>query len=158
MTRQPQIMYINSYISGSMAYKMEPAPVRKRRSVSVSKTRKAKRRVVGIDPVTIGGVLVSMVLLVLMVVGFARVQNVRNEIDVLKHYIASLEVQNQQLEQEYRDGYDLEEIQNIALAMGMVPAQQVEKIPVSVVEPEPVQTYQMSVWDSFFTFLTGLFA
>ncbi len=158
MTRQPQIMYINSYISGSMAYKMEPAPVRKRRSVSVSKPRKAKRRVVGIDPVTIGGALVCMVLVVLMVVGFARVQSVQNEINTLEHYIASLEVQNQQLEQEYRDGYDLEEIQNIALAMGMVPAQQVQKIPIDVVQPEPVQTHQMSLWDSFFAFLTGLFA
>lgn len=158
MTRQPQIMYINSYVSGSVAYKMDTAPVRKKKKVVSSRSRRMKRKVIAIDPVAIGGIVVSLALLVLMIVGFSKVQNARNEINVLEHYLASLQTQNVQLRDEYQAGYDLEEIERIALAMGMVPAQQVQQIPVSVVEPEQVQTQQMSVWDSFFAFLTGLFA
>ena len=158
MTRQPQIMYINSYISGSVAYKMDTAPVRNKKNVAAPKSRKMKKRVIAIDPVAIGGVIVSMVLVVLMLVGFAKVENARNEINQLEHYLASLQVQNQQLQNEYKAGYDLEEIEQIATAMGMVPAKDVTHISVPVEEPQQVQQQQMSVWDSFFAFLTGLFA
>ena len=60
---------------------------------------------------------------------------------------------------EYREGYDLEEIREIALAMGMVPMEQLETVQISVpvVEAEE-QAQEPSGWEAFCTFLAGLFA
>jgi hypothetical protein len=63
------------------------------------------------------------------------------------------------LQNKYDSSYDLEEIREIALAMGMVPMEQLETVQISVpvVEAEE-QAQEPSGWEAFCTFLAGLFA
>lgn len=156
MARQPEIQYINAYVSGSMAYQMEVQPVRKKKKARLPKARREKKFVVALDPVAICGIAVAAVMLVLLVVGFVRLQSAREDVYALQSYVNTLEQQNQQLQNTYASGYDLEEIEKIAFAMGMVPSSQVPHISVEIMVPQEVP--EPTAWESFCAFLTGLFA
>ena len=72
-------------------------------------------------------------------------------------YVTALELEKAQLEQIYREGYDLDEIRDFADANGMVPAEQAPQIQIDVQLPQPEQE-QLTFWESVTTFLAGLFA
>lgn len=156
MERQPQIQYINAYVSGNIAYQMETMTKRIQVSLPKQKKRSGKKIVLRIDPVAIGGIAIAMVMLVLLSVGFVRLQTARAEAAALESYVLSLQEKNDRLYNEYSSGYDLEEIEKIALAMGMVPSSQVSHISVGVSVPQ--QEAEPTAWENFCAFLTGLFA
>ena len=155
MARQPEIQYINAYVSGTMAYQLEE-PVRKKKRVSLPKMRKEKKTVIAIDPVAIGGIVVAVAMLVLLLVGFVRLQDARAEVLALENYVTALEQKNEELQDTYAAGYDLAEIEKIALAMGLVPSSQVEHLTIEVMIPQ--EATEPTAWESFYAFLTGLFA
>ena len=74
----------------------------------------------------------------------------------MAEYVERLEVQNRQLEEEYAASYDLKEVEEAALAMGMIPAAEAEHttIHIAVAQPQPEVTF----WDQIGTFFSGLFA
>jgi hypothetical protein len=119
--------------------------------------RKAKRIVIAVDPVAIFGLLIALVLLVCMVSGFVQYTVLRAQNRQMTDYVTALELENAQLEQIYRDGYDLDEIRDFADANGMVPAENAPQIQIQVQPPQQEQP-QLSWWDSLTTFLAGLFA
>ena len=156
MARQPEIRYINAAVCGSSAYQLEVKPLRKKKQVRLPKAKREKKKVVAIDPVALVSIAVACTLFVLMVVGFFRLQDARAETVALSNYVNSLQEQNSQLQDTYAAGYDLEEIEKIALVMGKVPASQVPQISVQV--EVPVEAEEPTVWETFYAFLTGLFA
>ena len=156
MAYQPEIRYINAYVSGTMAYQVESAPVRKKKRVKLPQMRQVKKTVISVDPVAICGIFAAAVLMVLLLVGFAKLQDAKAETVAMKQYVTALEQKNLQLQDAYDSGYDLEEIKNIALAMGMVPSTQVPQISVEITVPQ--QVVEPTAWESFCAFLTGLFA
>ena len=155
MARQPEIKYINAAVCGSSAYQLDVKPVRKKKA-QLPKMKREKKKVVAIDPVALMSIGVACVLFVLMVVGFFRLQDARAETAALSNYVSSLQEQNSKLQDIYAEGYDLEEIEKIALAMGKVPASQVPQI--SVLVEVPAEAEEPTVWETFYAFLTGLFA
>lgn len=155
MARQPEIRYINAYVSGTMAYRLEE-PVTKKKQVKLPQMRRRKKTVVALDPVAIGGIVVAGIMLVLLLAAFVRLQNARTEVKQLQNYVSVLQQENLELQDTYAFGYDLEEIEKIALAMGMVPSSQVPQISVSVTVPHAAP--EPTAWESFCAFLTGLFA
>jgi len=156
MARQPEVKYINAYVSGSMAYQLNTAPARKKKRVTLPKPRREKKVVVRLDPVAICGIAMAAVLLVLLVVGFTRLQDARAEAAALESYVSDLWEENKQLQDTYSSGYDLDEIEKVAQAMGMVPQSQIPQVEIEVNVPQ--QESQPTAWESFFAFLTGLFA
>ena len=154
MARQPDIQYINAYVSGSMAYQVEKRPVKKQ--VELPKMRRKKRLVVRVDPVAVLGIVAAVVLLVALCVGFFRLQDARAETASLHHYIQQLQEENQALQNTYEAGYDLDEVAKIASAMGMVPVEELPSMNISVHVPQVVE--EPTGWESFRTFLAGLFA
>jgi cell division protein FtsL len=156
MARQPEVQYINAYVSGSIAYQLNTMPARKKKKVTLPKPRREKKTVVRLDPVAICGIAMAAVLLVLLVVGFARLQDARAEAAALESYVSDLREENKQLQDTYSAGYDLEEIEKIAQAMGMVPQSQIPQVEIEVNVPQ--QESQPTAWESFCAFLTGLFA
>lgn len=156
MARQPDIQYINAYVSGTMAYQMDAAPVRKKKQVRLPKQRHVAKKIIAVDPVALCGIVVAACMLVMMLVGLVKLQDAKADTIAMKQYVSSLEEQNLQLKDTYSAGYDLAEIEKIALAMGMVPSSQVPQIFVEVSVPQ--QIVQPTAWESFCTFLTGLFA
>ena len=159
MALQPDIQYVPFYyVEGTAARKVErhAAPA-KAVPVPAPKRRRSKRKTVAVDPVAITGLLVVAVLLCAMMVGVVQYSASLTRNAQMQQYISELEAENAQLQQQYQDGYNLEDIQDIAGALGMVPAEDVDQITIDVQLPQENQT-QLSFWESVATFLAGLFA
>ena len=155
MARQPDVRYIRLYTDGSAARKMElSAPATKARNHH--RPKKQKKILVFIDPVAILGIMTAVVMLIVMFAGMNMLKNARNEAKQMEQYVVSLQEENRNLQAEYKAGYDLDTVEQTALALGMVPADQVEHISIHVEVPE--ETPQPDTWDQIYTFLTGLFA
>lgn len=154
MARQNEICYINYYVSGSAAYQVEQKPVKQK--AKLPKMRRKKRIVVHVDPMATLGIFVACVMFVLMVVGAVRLGAVRQQAEQMSNYVSQLQNETAQLRAEYEQGYDLEEIRKIAEARGMIPIEDAQQVQIRVEIPE--MTEEPTVWESFVTFLTGLFA
>ena len=154
MARQPDIQYIRYYTDGSAARKVAPlAPLK---TLKLPKIRLKKRITLRIDPLAIAGILMAVVMSVLMVVGMVKLETASQELQTMESYVQTLSQENVQLQQTFREGYDLEEVKTTALALGLVPKDQVQHITLRV-PPEQVVEEPTS-WERFCTFLTGLFA
>ena len=159
MSRQMhEIQYVRFYTDGSAARKT--AAPRKQVAAAPAKqpTRSAKRPVVKIpvDPGAWAGMLVAGVMLIMMVVGVFQVNSARQEVAQLEGYVAQLQTKNEQLQAVYQEGYDLEEVEKLALALGMVPQNQVQTIHLQV--PQPEVQVQPTLWSTFLAFVRGLLA
>lgn len=153
MARKTEIQYIRLYTQGSAARKLEPVTPWK--TAKLPKVRKQKRLVVHIDPVATVGIVVAAVMLILMAVGFTRLRAAQQQTAVMEQYVETLRNNNEVLQDTY-DAVDLEAVEEMALALGMVPADQVQKISISV--PVTVEAEEPGTWEQIRTFLTGLFA
>ena len=156
MAVRTDIQYVQYYVDGSAAKKT--APKTETKHAATPKTRKVKRKVVVIDPVAVIGVVATVCMLVIMAVGFVRYQNVQEQTNRMNLYIQQLQQQNTELQQTYENGYDLDQIQEIADALGMIPAEDAQQIQVQVQIPQEAPVEEMTLWESFTTFLAGLFA
>ena len=155
MALQREVRYINDYVSGSIAYQPERKS-QKKQSAQLPKMKKQQKLVIAIDPLALGGIVMAMVLAVMLLVGGVNLINAKQEAQIMKDYVASLQEKNARLQDTYSSSYDLEEIREIALTMGMVPIEQVPHIQMQVVVPEaPVEP---TAWENFWAFMVGLFA
>ena len=154
MARQLDVRYIRLYTDGSTARKMEmPQP---RRVAKKPALRKKKKIVLHVDPVATLGIVVAVVMLLLMGAGVQNLRQAQHDAVVMQTYVQTLRQENAQLQQTYDDGYDLERVEQTALALGMVPVEQVQQMQIRVSVSEP--QIQPSGWEQFCTFLAGLFA
>lgn len=151
---QHQVRYIRYDTVGSAARK--PVEMPSVRKAVLPKPRKKKRTVVYVDPVAVLGLLVAAFMLIAMTVGIVEFAAARQEELQMEAYVEQLSSQNQQLRDAYETGYDLEAVEKTALALGMVPKEQVQTVTIYLDEPAQAQT--VTVWQRIGTFLTGLFA
>ena len=156
MARKNEVQYVNFYTVGSAAYKYDPAPLPKKQEAKLPKPRRQKKIRVYVDPVAVLGVCVALVLLVMMISGVHSLSAARQQEAQMAAYVERLQAENAQLQETYERGYDLDEIYEIATAMGMVQAEQTQHIRVQVSVPE-AET-EPTAWENFWMFLTGLFA
>ena len=154
MAQRPDIQYIRFYTDGSAA--RQAAPVSYTEPRKKPRAKKQKQPVLYIDPLAILGVAAAVVLLVMMVVGLVNFYNAQHRLQVMESYVQQLTQENQQLQEKYDSGYDLEEIQKIAEALGMVPKEEQESIIINI--PAPEKTPEPTFWEKIGTFLSGLFA
>ena len=154
MARRIDIQYIRLYTDGTAARKMESAV--RVPAAKLPKPRKQKKIVIPVDPVAICGLMVATVMLVTMLCGVFHHYQLRHELTALQGYVQDLQNENEVLHHTYDNGYDLEHIEKTALALGMVPREQVttQKLPLA----EPQVEEEPSAWQELCTFLTGLFA
>ena len=155
MASQTDVRYINAYVSGSMAYMTQPKPVRKKIAV-MPKFRIEKELVIAVDPVAIFGIVVAVAMAIVLLIGFMTLNQANEDARAMEAYVTTLQEQNTQLQDTYDSGYDIEQVRQIALAMGMVSAEDVPHISVAVNVPQ--EEAQPTAWETFCTFLTGLFA
>ena len=152
MARQAQIQYVSFYSAGSEARQIDIQPIKKK--AGLPKPRRAKRPVVYVDPVAIAGSVVAVVMLVVMLVSLVHFGIVHNRQVELENYVSVLQEKNADLEETYYAGFDPEEIRQIALAKGMIPAEQAQVLRVEMPQPEPEMQESQTLW----TFLVDLFA
>lgn len=157
MIQKPKIQYVGQfYIHGSEARQLEQHGRKKHTKSKLPTERFRKSEAIYLDPVAILGIAVALVMLVVMVLGALQIQDDWEEYRIMSDYVSRLNSENAQLSEDYRSGYDLEDIRIKALALGMVPKSELEtkSISVTVPEPEPEMTWVEEIqW-----FLEGLFA
>lgn len=156
MALQPDIQYVQFYIDGTAAKNLERQPVKKS-AVPAPKRRRVRRKTIAVDPAAVIGTVVVMVMLCAMVAGLFEYYAGRERNRRMNDYVTAMELENAQLQQQYRDGYDLEQIQEIAESMGMVPAEDAQQIQIQVQIPE-TEAARMGFWETVATFLAGLFS
>ena len=155
MAMQPEIRYINSYVSGNVAYQPKKKP-QKQQTVQLPKARRQQKFVIPVDVMAVCGIFTALVLSIMLIVGVSQMFHAQQEAQQMKQYALSLQAENKRLQETYEDSYDLEEIRQIALAMGMVPVEEVTHLQVQLTAPEEVHEY--TAWESFCAFMVGLFA
>ena len=157
MAQKPEIQYVGQfYVHGSEAKKLARTTEQKKAKTELPQHRFERVRKVHVDVLAISSILIAAVLLFTMVAGTLSLQTAWQELHVAQEYVYELESRNATLAAQYRSGYDLEEIRSAATALGMIPAEEVQVIPLRVtvpeVQPEPTLLEDI-VW-----FLEGLFA
>lgn len=156
MAKKTEIQYIHLYTEGSAARSAELAPARKKCRTKLPKPRKAQTLLIKVDPIAGCGVVIAFVMTLLMLVGIVRLGQVQREVRQVSGYIAQLEEENAALQSQYESGYDLDNIEKMALALGLVPEEQVRHVTVPVEQLQP--EVQTGWWQRVTTFLTELFA
>ena len=154
MARQPDIQYIRFYTDGNAARKV--APVAPLKTIKLPKIKLQKRITLHIDPIAVTGIVMAAVMLVLMAVGVAKLNAAQQEMQTMAVYVETLNAENAQLRQTFSEGYDLEEVERTAIALGLVPKDQVRHVTVQV--PQEQLHEEPNAWERLCTFLTGLFA
>jgi cell division protein FtsL len=158
MALQPDIQYVNLYaFDGSAARKVQRQPVKKVTAAPKAQPRRAKRKVIAVDPVAICGIVVAVIMMVMMLSAYAEFNACQDRNRQMQDYLSSLQLENAQLQQSYEGQIDMEYVEEVAGALGMVPAGEANEVQIEVRLPEaPVQ--QLNLWQSITTFLSGLFA
>ena len=154
MAQLSKVQYVQFYTEGSAARKLDlkvPGIQEAR-----PRPRKQKRIKLYVDPVAIAGILVAAVMLILMVVGVFQLRDAQAERSILAKQVADLEQEHALLQNAYTSGYKLEDIEQTAQALGLVPEEQVRHI---ILDSYPVSVEEEADgWNGFWAFLTGLFA
>ena len=159
MARQPEIQYIRLYTDGSAARSLELNPQRRQARTRLPKVNKEKPLVIAVDVVSICSLIVVAVMLVTLAMGCVQLGQAQKQTEQMASYVSSLRNENAELQYAYESGCDLEYVKKTALALGMVPKDQVTMIHVQTMEPQvEIQFYEPTFWEWFSSFFAGLFA
>ena len=154
MANQIEIKYIDFSTDGNAARKF--APVSKKKAQLPNAKRKT-RYVLSVDPLAMVGIAVAVCMLVLMGIGVHRLQQAQNQNLQMAQYVETLSENNAALREEFNSVCDLEQVRELALALGMIPKMEAPQTGITMYVPETtVET--PSLWEQIGTFLAGLFA
>jgi len=154
MARHPDVQYIRFQTDGSAARKAEvAAPVK---TMRLPRVKKKKRITLRIDPLALTAIVMTAMMAVLMIVGAVQLNAAQHETAAMRSHVEKLEAENKELNAYYEEHCDLDEIERTAMALGMVPKEQVTHITVHV--PQEIAEEQPGAWERFTVFLAGLFA
>ncbi len=165
MARKPDIQYIRQfYVPGSEAQVIEfkPAqPAQKTQPANPQPTTQTqcqphKKQKQEVDVVAVCGSFLLIVTLVLMLAGMFQLHAATRENRKMEEYVLALKNERAVLQRDYESGYDLNQIQEMAKSLGMVPKEQVQTFTINPVVPQPEP--EPSWWENLCWFMKGLFA
>ena len=154
MARGSDIQYVQFYTDGSAARQFEPKPRQPKKKLQQPRPRRKKKIVLHVDFIAVAGMLVAGVMLLLMLTGMSGLNKLNDEVTRLEGYLSELEQENLELHHTYREGYDIDEIREQALEMGMIPASRATTVTIQVGDAAESEEQVSSFW----SFLEGLFA
>lgn len=157
VTQKPKIQYVGMfYVHGSEAKKLQEEQRRKEARTKLPLERLRKIEAIYIDPVALISIAVAVLMLVTMVYGVLRITKDWTEYRQMSAYVSELNLENAHLYQQYRENIDLEDVYTKAVALGMLPVEEVPTRTITVRVPEaPAEPTWMERTTAFFT---GLFA
>ena len=157
MVRKPDIQYVTQFYSyGSEAKVLELKPAEKKIKFTLPKVFPENKVFVRVDPVAWAGIAIAIVMVIFMAVSVSGYLDACAEYEVMTDYVISLQNTNVEKHQEYVKLYDLADIEEKALALGMIPMEEAEVITIHPVYPEPEA--EAPWWEDVSWFLKGLFA
>ena len=161
MARKADIQYVHHYYTaGTAAKKVAVKAERKKKPLPLFEplmmVEPDQKIVVKIDPLSVAATLVAAVLVVMMVVSLFQYSAAYQRNVELQEYVYALSDENVRLEQEYKSGFDLAEIEVQALALGMIPIEEAQTIQVDT--SVPAHRAEPTRWERLQLFMSGLFA
>ncbi len=137
MVQKPKIQYVGQfYVHGSEARALEAEEAKKAKtSLPMAKLEAIEK--IYIDPVALIGIAVAVVMLVVMAIGAFQLNEDWKVYEQMKEYVSDLSLKNRELDYIYRASYDLDDIKEKALAMGLISRKEVEIQTVKISLPEP---------------------
>ena len=137
MIQKPKIQYVGQfYVHGSEARALELEEQKKQPKTKLPLAKLETIEKIYVDPVALAGIAVAVLMLVVMILGAVQLQNDWMEYQRMADYVTDLKTENAQLTHIYRGGYNLEDIEMKALAMGLVPKSELKTIAITVAAPE----------------------
>ena len=157
MVQKPDIQYVTQFYSyGSEAKVLELKPAKKKKKAALPVARPEQKIQIQVDLVAWGGILIALAMVVLMAVSVNSYLNVCNEYRAMTNQVITLQNINVEKQLEYEKLYDLNDIEQKALALGMIPAEEAEVVTIAPVIPEPEM--ETPWWENISWFMKGLFA
>ena len=121
---QIKAQYVQYYTPGTAATKL--APVIPLRAPALPRTKTQPKRIkIYLDPVALLGTVVAVSMMISVLVGFSSLQTEQKKVTTMVEYVETLRVENESLRTQYEGKCDLAEIEEAALALGMVPKENV---------------------------------
>lgn len=162
MAGKAEIQYIHPYYtSGTAAKKVAVKTPRKKKKPlplfePAMMAEPEQKIIVKLDPVSLSAIVVCAVLVAMMVVSLFQYSEAYHRNVALQEYVYTLEDDNVVLERDFRATFDLEEVRQQALALGMIPA--VEARTIQVAGRVPAAESEPTRWEQVKMFLGELFA
>ena len=157
MAQRPDIQYVTQFYSyGSEAKVLQLKTQTEKKKTSLPKAVPQQKICIQIDPVAWVAVALAITLIVLMAVSVNSFLIACTEYEVMTDYVIELQNFNVEKQQEYVKMYDLADIEEKALALGMIPVEEATVVYISPVLPEPEP--EAPWWADISWFLKGLFA
>ena len=157
MARKADIQYVHHYYTaGSAAKKVAVKVENKKKPLPLFEplmmAEPDQKVVVKIDPLSVAATLVAVVLVVMMVVSLFQYSAAHQRNVELQKYVYTLSDENIRLEQKYQSGFDLEEIEVQALALGMIPTAEAQTIQVAA--SVPARAAEPTRWERLQLFMS----
>lgn len=130
MAKKPEVQYIRYQTEGSAARKLEF--LRPRPKTSLPALKKKKATVIRLNPLATLGTLMSLIMLILMIVSGVQITGLQEDTKAMHRYVNDLRAENNELKDIYESNIDLEEIERQAIALGMIPVEEAQRITVSL--------------------------
>ena len=161
MARKADIQYVHHYYTaGTAAKKVAVKAERKKKPLPLFEplmmAEPDQKITVHIDPLSVAATLVAAVLVVMMVVSLFQYSAAYQRNVELQEYVYALSDENVRLEQKYKSGFDLAEIEIQALALGMIPIEEAQTIQVNT--SVPARRAEPTRWERLQLFMSDLFA
>ena len=130
MAKKPEVQYICYQTEGSAARKLEF--LRPRPKTSLPALKKKKATVIRLNPLATLGTLMSLIMLILMIVSGVQITGLQEDTKAMHRYVNDLRAENNELKDIYESNIDLDEIERQAIALGMIPVEEAQRITVSL--------------------------
>ena len=156
VTQKPKIQYIGQfYVYGSEA-KAPAIKEKKKPKTKLPQAQPEAVREIVLEPLALGSIVVTVVLFAAMALTALQLHSAWQEYHVMADYVDRLTSTNVQLLEEYRSGYNLDDIEAHAQTLGMVPSDQAKTVTIYLTPGKPQQ--EQTLWDDILWFFEGLFA
>ena len=161
MARKADIQYVHHYYTaGSAAKKVAVKVENKKKPLPLFEplmmAEPDQKVVVKIDPLSVAATLVAVVLVVMMVVSLFQYSAAYQRNVELQKYVYTLSDENVRLQGKYQSGFDLAEIEEQALALGMIPIAEAQTIHIAA--SVPARRAEPTRWERLQLFMSELFA
>ena len=160
MARKADILYVHHYYTAGTAAKKVAVKVENKKKPlplfePLMMTEPDQKINIAVDPLCLCATVVAVVLVCMMVASLFQYSAAHERNVALQEYQYMLSDENIRLEQKYEEGFDLEEIEVQALALGMIPVEEAQTLKVSGVVP--AHETEPTRWERLGLFLSGLF-
>ena len=157
MVQKPDIQYVTQFYSyGSEAKVPELKPVKKKQKTALPLAKPDQKIRIAVDYVALAGIMIAIAMVIVMAFSVRGYLETCDEYRTMTKRVIALQNINVEKQQEYKALYDLDDIREKALALGMIPMEDAEVITISPVIPEPEP--ETPWWENISWFMKGLFA